>query len=179
MAAVGAPVDLGVAVGPDPVRPAPAPAPPRLLPGAAPGVPFTDDIMRAVNAGVDESGYELSYGVYIARLEPSLRDEYDEPRGRRDPPPVVPPAGPAPGADPVGIELARIKNYLNEAGRNRKPAGWDNGRMNGAVNRARDSPDVVALGEAIPFDVNAYRVAILANLNANAPPGFNYRGVGP
>jgi hypothetical protein len=75
--------------------------------------------------------------------------------------------------------LVRIKNYLNEAGRNRKPAGWDNGRMNGAVNRARDSPEAVALGAAVPFDVNAYRAAILAHLNANAPAGFNFAGVGP
>jgi len=168
MAAVGAPVALGMAVGaPDPPE-APIRAP---MPGL-----FTPAIMAAIMRGVDASGYELRYDIYAANLQPALINQYDEPvRDRREP--VAAPV--APGADPVPIELVRIKNYLNEAGRNRKPDGWDNGRMNGAVNRARDSPDVVALGAAAPFDVNAYRAAILANLNANAPPGFNYRGVGP
>ena len=168
MAAVGAPVALGMAVG--------APDPPEEPVGVPMPTSFTPAVMAAVMRGVDNSGYELNYAVYAASLEPSLRQQYDQPARERREPVAVPVA---PGADPVPIELVRIKNYLNEAGRNRKPAGWDNGRMNGAVNRARDSPDVVALGEAIPFDVNAYRVAILANLNTNAPPGFNYRGVGP
>jgi len=51
--------------------------------------------------------------------------------------------------------------------------------MNGAVNRARDSPEADALGAAIPFNVAAYRAAILAHLNANNGVGFVFTGVGP
>jgi hypothetical protein len=121
-------------------------------------------------------GYRIEYDFYANTLKPILEREYS--RGERRDAPVA--AAAAPGADPVPIELTRIKAYLNDAANpTRKPAGWDSGRLNGAVNRARDSPAVTALGAAVPFDVNAYRVAILASLNANAPPGFNYRGVGP
>jgi hypothetical protein len=160
--------------------PAAAAAGPAALPAAAGPGPVVFN-MAAVLAGATIPGYELPWDNYNNQLRQNLIREYQaqagEPPAARGAPP--PPPGAPPGADPVVIELTRIKNYLNEAGRGRKPANWNNDRMNAAVNRARDSPEAVALGAAIPFDVAAYRAAILASLNTNAPPGFNYRGVGP
>lgn len=171
------PVALGMAVGAVPPLPPPPAAAAGPAAAAAGPVAFN---MPAVLAGATIPGYELPWDNYNARLKDSLIANYSLPqpdaRAARGAPP---PQGAAPGADPVVVELTRIKNYLNEAGRNRKPANWSNDRMNGAVNRARDSPEVVALGAAIPFNVAAYRAAILANLIDNAPAGFNYRGVGP
>jgi hypothetical protein len=157
---------------------------------AAP-TPFTDDIMTAIGDGIDPSGYQLSYPVFIASLQPSLLHHYSPPGAARAAPAAAPvPAAAAPGADPVAAavpggdpvtaELARIKAYLNHVAQpGRRPPGFDVGRVNNLVNRARDSVPVTALGRAAPFDVAAYRVAVLAYLNANAPAGFNFASVGP
>lgn len=176
MAAVGGPaVPLGRAAGLAAAPVAAVAAPVAAVAGPGGLVPFN---VVNVLAGATIPGYELSWANYDTQLRASLTTNYPlvEPEARAPRVPVV-----APGADPVPIELTRIKAYLNDAANpTRKPPGWDSGRLNGAVNKARDSPAVAALGAAVPFDVNAYRVAILASLNANAAPlGFNYRGVGP
>jgi hypothetical protein len=139
--------------------------------------------MDAVNGGIvnTSAGYELPYPVYIASLEPSLKHHYPEPEVRpRAPPAPAPAPAPAPGADPVGPELFRIKTYLNDpAHANRRPPRMNYGTVNALVNRAKESAPVAALGTAVPFDVAAYRVAVLAHLNANAPGEFNFASVGP
>lgn len=179
LAVPGFPLGLG---GPPPPGAAAAAPPPGAAAGpvvAGPPAAFSAAIIAAIEAGIDPSGYEVSYPVYIASLEPSLIHEYSDPRARRDPVPAAAVAA-VPGGDPVAAELVRIKAYLNDpAHPDRRPPGMDNGRVNALVNRARDSGPVAALGRAAPFDVAAYRVAVLANLNGNAPAGFNFPGVGP
>ena len=176
------PFPLGMGA-PGAAAPAPAPAA-----APAPGAPVVAFDMAAVNAGVDVSGYELSYGVYVASLQPSLSGEYGDPRGRRDPAPIVPPAVVVPpaGIDPTVVEIQRIKAFLNEAGRNRKPAAWYAARgreanaMNSLINAGiRDDPAIREASNAVPFDINAYRAAILAYINANNGVGFVFRSVGP
>ena len=80
-------------------------------------------------------------------------------------------------ADAVKAEISRIKGYLDNP--QRKPAGFNTQQVNEAVNKAWKSPEVNAIATAVPFDINAYRVAVLAHLNANARDGFRYPGVGP
>jgi hypothetical protein len=121
-------------------------------------------------------GYELPWENYNSLLRENLTEEYRVPAARVPAPPP-PAAAPAPGGDPVAAELLRIKTYLN-ADHARKPPNFDNSRLNGLVNRAKESAPVAALGSAVPFDVTAYRAAILAFLNANAG-GFNFASVGP
>jgi hypothetical protein len=79
--------------------------------------------------------------------------------------------------DAVKAEISRIKGYLDND--QRKPDGFNTQQVNEAVNKAWKSPEVNAIATAVPFDINAYRVAILAHLNANARDGFRYPGVGP
>ena len=123
-------------------------------------------------------GYELPWKNYDTLLRQNLIDEYPAPAARV--PAAAPVVAAVPGGDPVAAELVRIKAYLNDpAHPDRRPPGMNNDRVNALVNRARDSGPVAALGRAAPFDVAASRVAVLANLNGNAPAGFNFPGVGP
>jgi hypothetical protein len=161
------------------------PPPPAAAPAGGPAGGPRDFNMGAVLAAIAPApqfavpGYELPWENYNTLLRENLTAEYPAPAARVPPPP--PPAAAAvPGGDPVAAELVRIKAYLNDVAQpGRRPPGFDVGRVNNLVNRARDSPDVAALGRAALFDVNAYRAAVLAFLNANAPAGFNFAGVGP
>jgi hypothetical protein len=180
-AVVGHAADLGLAVEAPVGQPRPPQAPPagQVPPGQPP--PGQPRPVAAINA--DMTGYELSYDIYFNQLKPSLISNYSEPReqpvrGRRAEQEAEPAS--VPGGDPVKAELVRIKAYLNDATHpGRRPPDFNKDKVNNLVNRARDSDQLTALEKAEPFDVAAYRVAVLSYLNANAPTGFNFAGVGP
>jgi hypothetical protein len=163
MAAVGAPVALGLAVGAPAAAAAAAAAPAPVLPG--PPAAFTDAIVAAIQLGIDPSGYELSYPVYIASLQPSLIHEYSDPRGRRDPAPVAAPAAAAPAAavgapDPLGPEIGRMNTYIKA----NRPRNWSNNNISNLLREARRAI-------AMPYDPAnpaPYRAAFNAFLDAQA-----------
>ena len=115
----------------------------------------------------------MAYTYYNTNIKPRLNVKPKDNQSSVQ----APVASASPGGDAVGTELHRIKTYLN-ADPARRPPTFDKGRLNGLVNQASISPAVSAVKSAVPFDVAAYRAAILAYLNANAG-GFNFAGVGP
>lgn len=123
--------------------------------------------------------YAMTWTAYSTKLKPHLDATYSA----RAPAParaVQAQAPAADAADAVKPEIARIKEYLAvDANQERRPRGYGKQQVNEAVNKATKSPAVSAIASAMPFDITAYRAAILAYLNANAPAGFNYSSVGP
>ena len=181
-AAAAAAAAAGVPAAPAGGPAAPAGGPPP--PPAAAAVGPRDFNMAVVLAplgaalGFAVPGYELPWENYNRLLRENLTEEYRVPAARVPAPPP-PAAAPAPGGDPVAAELLRIKAYLNDPDHaDRRPPVMNRGEVNALVNRAKESPQVAALGRAAPFDVDAYRVAVLAHLNTN-PGGFNFASVGP
>ena len=124
--------------------------------------------------------YAMKWDAYTDKLKRFLNDTYSA--GRAQPSAQKVNEGDKADeenkpADAVKAEISRIKGYLDNG--QRKPAGFNTQQVNEAVNKAWKSPEVNAIATAVPFDINAYRVAILAHLNANARDGFRYPGVGP
>jgi hypothetical protein len=154
--------------------PAAAAAAPAVKPQQPPAAPY-------VFAPADISNpYAMKWDAYSTKLKPDLDSKYSA--GRAQPSAQKVNEGDKADeekqpADAVKAEISRIKGYLDND--QRKPAGFRTQQVNEAVNKAVKSPEVTAVAGVVPFDINAFRVAILAQLNANAPAGFRYPGVGP
>ena len=161
MAAVGGPVLLGVAVA-APGAPGAAAVAPIVPPGPT---PFTNVIMTAIGAGIDPSGYELSYPVFIASLQPSLLHHYPPPGAARAAPVV---AAAAPVA--VGNSIEYVRTFYDFVRANRpNPANiWTTARIRTLFDNARIFVDGPAPGPALVYNAAApipYKAAIQAYVN--------------
>jgi len=129
------------------------------------------------------NGYMIPYDIYDGFLKLELQDlvEKEEPakRKKKEEEPAV-----VPKTDLVGPELARIKKYLNEDKKGRKPVGWysksGTEQLAKLINDASKSPLATAIAGIEPFNINSYRLAILDYMNMHSDAGgFKFTDVGP
>jgi hypothetical protein len=132
-------------------------------------------------AGDITNPYAMTWDAYSRRLKPYLDDNYPvraQTSSRMEQPaPAQEGEQVPPAAEAVKTEISRIKKYLDN--QERRPPTYKTQQVNEAVNKAARSDRVNDIAGVMPFNVNAYRIAILAQLNANAPGGFKYQDVGP
>jgi hypothetical protein len=179
---------LAVAVAPGfPLgRAVPAPGAPGAA-AAAPAAPvaltpFTGAIMTAIEDGIDLSGYQLSYRVFIASLQPSLLHHYPPPGAARAAPAA--PAAVAPGGDPVAAAAPAQPPNIRAKHRIRalnggtpgdfpeqlQPDGWSRDEVNRIINAAdRSVSDDIK--NSVPFIRANYDDAVLAYINNRANQG--------
>jgi pyruvate/2-oxoglutarate dehydrogenase complex dihydrolipoamide acyltransferase (E2) component len=133
--------------------------------------------MTAIGVGIDPSGYQLSYPVFIASLQPSLLHHYSPPgAARAAAPAAVAPAPAAAAPAPAANIQAKLRIRALNGGTpgtfppQPQPAGWTLAEVNRIINAA-DVSVSDDIKNSVPFIQANYDDAVLAYINNRANQG--------